>query len=137
MKAQPAREALDHFAATAIIGLALTGVSDALPVLASRQAALGPATAGYAALSLLTAAGMGLYGFMKSHRADLEAKLAQVLDAATAAALPAGESAATAPVAVGPAPVVAVMAAAAVPVEESSGQGANPHPSPLPEGEGI
>lgn len=82
MTSRARREALDHFLATAAIGLALTGLSGLLPALAARQAELSPATAGYVALSLLTAAGMGLYSLVKGHQAELATELAQALDAA-------------------------------------------------------
>jgi len=80
MTSPSAREALSHFLATAAIGLAVTGLSDLLPMLTARQQALPQTTAGYAALSLVTAAGMALYGYVKAHQADLAADLTKVLD---------------------------------------------------------
>jgi len=71
MKSTPTREALSHFVATALIGLALTGLSAAVPDLVARQQQLPPQTAGYAALSLLIGAGMGLYGYVKAHQSQL------------------------------------------------------------------
>lgn len=88
MTSEVRREALDHVVATAAIGLALTGLGDVLPALLARQAALSQATAGYAALSLLTAAGMGLYSLIKAHQAELAADLARVLDTTAAASGP-------------------------------------------------
>jgi len=80
MKPNAAREALSHFLATAAIGLALTALSDVLPALSARQQALSPSAAGYAALSLLTALGMGLYSYARAHQAQLTADLAQAID---------------------------------------------------------
>jgi ABC-type Mn2+/Zn2+ transport system permease subunit len=71
MKSNPTREALNHFAASALIGLAITGLSAVLPGLVAQQQQLAPQTAGYAVLSLLIGAGTGLYAYVKAHQAQL------------------------------------------------------------------
>lgn len=86
MKSNPTREALNHFAASALIGLALTGLSAAVPDLIAHQQQLAPQTAGYAALSLLIGAGMGLYGYVKAHQAQLVDTVTDLLGDAQAPA---------------------------------------------------
>ena len=83
MKSPAARQALDHFLATAAIGLALTAMGEGLPLLTAQQQALSPSTLGYAALSLLTALGMGLYSYLKSNQAEVADQLGRALDAAS------------------------------------------------------
>jgi len=82
MKSHAARQALDHFLATAAIGLALTALGQGLPLLTAQQQTLSPATAGYAALSVLTALGMALYSYLKGHQSEVADQLGNALDAA-------------------------------------------------------
>ncbi|HEU0169577.1 MAG TPA: hypothetical protein VFS62_17530 [Chloroflexota bacterium] len=93
MKSPAARQALDHFLAAAAIGLALTVLGEGLPLLATQQQALPPSTAGYAALSLLTALGMGLYSYLKGHQTEAADQLGRALDAAAIASVSAATDA--------------------------------------------
>ena len=85
MKSTAARQALDHFVATAAIGLAVAGLGELLPVLTSQQQTAVAGSIEYAVLSLLTAAGMAVYGYLKGHREELTTQLADALDEAQAA----------------------------------------------------
>ena len=80
MNSRAGREALDHFLATAAIGLALTGLGDVLPSLAAQQQALRPETFGYAVLSLLIAGGTALFSYLKAHQLVITTQVAQALD---------------------------------------------------------
>lgn len=84
----PGREALTHFLAAALTGMAITGVGGLLSVVAGLQRAASPGAAGYAALSLLIAAGMALFGYLKAHRRRITEEIAQALDQAQAASEP-------------------------------------------------
>ena len=86
MKSTPNREELTHFLATAGIGLALTGLSAAVPDLVAQQQQLAPQTTGYAILSLLIGAGMGLYGYVKAHQSELVDTVSVLLNSADAPA---------------------------------------------------
>jgi hypothetical protein len=80
MKPTPGRQALDHFLATATIGLTLTGLSALLPDLIARQQTLAPRTGGYALLSLLIGGGMGAYGYLTAHRTQIVDTVSDILD---------------------------------------------------------
>ena len=86
MKATPGRQALNHFAAAAGIGLTLTALNALLPDLIARQQALSPQTAGFAVLSLLISGGMAAYGYLTAHQAQLVQTVTGILDGAPAAA---------------------------------------------------
>lgn len=85
MNPTPGRQALYHFAAAALIGLALTATSSILPDLIARQQMLAPQTAGYAVLSLLIGGGMAAYGYVTAHQSQLVDKVSALLDAASGA----------------------------------------------------
>lgn len=80
MKPSPGRQALNHFAAAAGIGLTLTGLSALLPDLIARQQTLSPQTAGYAVLALLISGGMAAYGYLTGHRSQLVDTVSGILD---------------------------------------------------------
>ena len=82
MKTTPGRQALNHFAAAAGIGLSLTALSAALPDLIAKQQALSPQTAGYAVLSLLISGGMAAYGYLTAHQGQLVETVSEILDGA-------------------------------------------------------
>ena len=82
MKPTPGRQALNHFAAAAGIGLTLTGLSALLPDLIARQQTLSPQTVGYAVLSLLISGGMAAYGYLTGHRSQLVERVSGILDGA-------------------------------------------------------
>lgn len=82
MHRNPGREALNHFLAAALTGLAMTAISGLLSLLAAQQLVAPPRTAAYAALSLLIAAGMALFGYLRSHREQIANGMASALDQA-------------------------------------------------------
>jgi len=86
MKPTPARQALNHFLATAAIGLTLTGLSAVLPDLIARQQTLSPQTVTYAVLSLLTSGGMAAYAYVTAHQSQLVDKVTTLLGNAAAGA---------------------------------------------------
>ena len=82
MHRNPGREALNHFLAAALTGLAMTAISALLSVLAHQQLTTPPRTVAYAALSLLIAAAMALFGYVRSDKEQIADDLASALDQA-------------------------------------------------------